>query len=542
MKNIFLLLTALLVSFYTATAQGVIHVLLKETIPFNSDKAITEQFTILKELQNQFDFELSPAITWSNATYKRLSAAAIENTGSDASVRRLKSIYEFRLQSGTSAPDLIEQLQASNLFEYVEQEQLLPQPPGDIPPTTPSYAYLQAYHRVDSGVNMEYAWSKGIFGQNITVFDVEYGVNTAHEKLVDQPITIHDSMTISSSLSVDFTEHGTAAIGVVCADQFDYGNIGMMHGIASMTLVPESTEESGYNRVKAVTNAIAKANTGDIIMYEMQAGVGNSTEYGPAEINNTIWNLTKGAVDAGIIIIAAAGNGNVDLDTDSRLSSYRSKGDNGSIIVGAGSSDGLRNKLSFSTYGSRVNVQAWGQNVISAGYGSYSQVGGDFNQSYNMFSGTSSATPIVASCAIAIQSYFYSLTGGHLNCQQIRTILTTTGKPQGDPQSGNIGPLPNIKAAFDYVDSLVTTIGITSPDQSNSFLLYPNPTTSMIYLDRDIAHQSQYTYLFDINGRLVYMSNQPQQQLDVHHLESGEYIIVVYTRGNRVYKSKFVKY
>ena len=36
------------------------------------------------------------------------------------------------------------------------------------------------------------------------------------------------------------------------------------------------------------------------------------------------------------------------------------------IIVGAGSSDTFHRKLPFSSYGSRVDVQAWGKAVVSA--------------------------------------------------------------------------------------------------------------------------------------------------------------------------------
>ncbi|MDM3773688.1 serine protease, partial [Proteus mirabilis] len=71
--------------------------------------------------------------------------------------------------------------------------------------------------------------------------------------------------------------------------------------------------------------------------------------------------------EAGIIGIMAAGNGGVDLDLPFYDSS-RQRSDNHSIGVGAGSPYTL-NRLPFSTHGSPIHVQAWGDDVTTDGYG-----------------------------------------------------------------------------------------------------------------------------------------------------------------------------
>src|SRR4029078_9364840 len=99
------------------------------------------------------------------------------------------------------------------------------------------------------------------------------------------------------------------------------------------------------------------------------------------------------------------GNGNKNLD-GSAFSDYTSWGDSGAIIVGAGTDDVEHAKLSFSTFGSRVNVQGWGQNVFSLGYGSFAQYGGDPNQKYaDAFNGTSAAAGIVADAAGLLEGF-----------------------------------------------------------------------------------------------------------------------------------------
>jgi hypothetical protein len=69
--------------------------------------------------------------------------------------------------------------------------------------------------------------------------------------------------------------------------------------------------------------------------------------------------VTKAATGAGIIAVSAAGNGNEDLDS-SQYSEYMSRGDSGAIIVGAEIATKMHSKPPFSTCGSRVDVQAWG--------------------------------------------------------------------------------------------------------------------------------------------------------------------------------------
>ena len=69
-----------------------------------------------------------------------------------------------------------------------------------------------------------------------------------------------------------------------------------------------------------------------------------------------------------MIVVAAAGNGNQDLD-GSLYNFYSNRGDSGAIIVGSGSASSSHRKISSSTFGSRVDVQAWGETVFTTGYG-----------------------------------------------------------------------------------------------------------------------------------------------------------------------------
>ena len=102
----------------------------------------------------------------------------------------------------------------------------------------------------------------------------------------------------------------------------------------------------------------------------------------------------------------AAGNGAEDLD-HKLYNEYRNRnddGDNGAIRVGAGNKKYLI-PTDFTTYGSMIHVQGWGLNVVTTGYNDLYD-SGEHNNYTHTFSGTSSATPIVASAVVAIQSWY----------------------------------------------------------------------------------------------------------------------------------------
>jgi hypothetical protein len=160
----------------------------------------------------------------------------------------------------------------------------------------------------------------------------------------------------------------------------------------------------------------------------------------------------ENATALGIIVVAPAGNGNVNLDQPSCNGLFdRAVRDSGAIIVGAGEA-GSNSKTSFSSYGNRVDVQAWGDwSVTTAGYGAlYDPLAGDLRRMYtNAFSGTSSASPIVAGAAVAVQGALRASADAPLDSHEMRTLLQQTGTPQVEgAYPGHIGPMPNVPAAL----------------------------------------------------------------------------------------------
>ena len=516
-----------------------INVLLNQSTYFQQ---LMESDSEFRSIVEHYNIELQKDIQISEEHLLLMEENAIKLRGNSEAVRKLRNIFKVKIDNPTNSK-LLEigiALEKLDIVEYCCLTSLEPtKPPVDIPPTTSNFESIQTYIQSNPGVNMQYAWNLGLNGQNIKLRDVEYGFNKNHEELASINTSLASGMTISSSASQDYTEHGTAVCGILYAHKGNYGVSGLAHGAQELVLFPE-WQQSGYNRINAVSQSINNSTLGDVIVYEMQVSAFSSTDYVMAEYNQVVWDLTKAATDAGITVVAAAGNGAVNIDS-SNFAGYISRGDSGAIIVGAGTADTNHDKLSYSTYGSRVDLQAWGENVRSIGKLGlfYILIGNDFNQSYLTFTGTSSATPIVASCAAVLQSYYFSLTNTYLTSQQLRDIMKETGIEQGNVSFGSIGPIPNMEAAVQRVFNESLEVNLV---EKFKFQIYPNPISNQFtIISSDLISNDAILEIYTSLGQIIYTSNLPMDKnVDVSQLSSGVYFVKVSEMG-KSFTQKMIK-
>ncbi|HTO34624.1 MAG TPA: S8 family peptidase [Flavobacterium sp.] len=497
-------------------------------------------------IREAYDFTLKKGIYISEEKLDNLKRNALIVSGNSEAVNRLEFIYKINTVNNSNQElyELAIRLEQLDFVEYCALISTDPiKPPYDIPPVTPNFEANQTYIGSDPGLNMQYAWDLGLAGSGIKVRNVEYGFNKNHEDLHQVNAFIASGMTINSTATQEYVEHGTPVFGIIMAHKGNYGISGLAHEVEEMVLFPE-WQQIGYNRVYAVSQSIENSELGDVIIYEMQTSGYNPTsenpKYVPAEYNNIIWDLTKAASDAGIVVVAAGGNGGQNLDSNNYLP-YMNRGNSGAIIVGAGFASTLHNRISYSTYGSRINLQGWGNNVFACGYGDVIMIENDFNQAYTNFSGTSSATPLVASCAIVLLSYHHQLTGEWLTSSDLIDIMQTTGIPQGNPSTGNIGPLPNMQAAIELVYENYTMSLPETEISQISFEIYPNPAHTEINFLRNSDFNSETKYeIINMLGQKVSDGILLTDFLSVKHLESGVYFIKI-TSKNKSGIRKFIK-
>jgi hypothetical protein len=122
----------------------------------------------------------------------------------------------------------------------------------------------------------------------------------------------------------------------------------------------------------------------------------------------------------------------------------------------------LKGKREDSTYGSRLDVHAWGECIWTTGLSIEEEnfVGykdpsdeTDENKWYIMgtFSGTSGAGPIVAAAVANIQGIAKQAFGAPLKPSEVRQLLIDTGLPQLGDTIKHVGPLVNLHGAIDKI-------------------------------------------------------------------------------------------
>jgi hypothetical protein len=350
--------------------------------------------------------------------------------------------------------------QAAGLLVWSSAGRPAAPPPADQGSPTPDYSDRQGYLDAEDGIGAREAWALGLRGGGVGLSDVEYGWNLDHEDLEDIGAEIEPGQTVPDFVfEYGWEQHGTAVIGQTSASDNGFGVTGGAPE-AALRLFPEWSDEQGERRARAINAAINASAEGDVVLLEMQLGIRCADCYGPAELDPAVWEVVRAGVDAGVVIVGAAGNGGEDLD-DGLYDDYRSWGDSGAILVGAGASNGSRDALSFSTHGARVSLQGWGASVFSTGYGWFDSIDGELDQAYvDAFGGTSSASPIVASAAVLVQGAALELLGAPLPPEALRALLIETGKAQG--RGAQIGPLPDVIAAVRALDADLD--GVAGPD------------------------------------------------------------------------------
>lgn len=382
------------------------------------------------------------------------------NSGLD--VYNLNNIYRLRFD-GAEVWSLSAELEA---LPGILLARPVPKPmPAPLPPDyQPSQNYEDPASSVPTGVDAEYAWTQtGGSGAGVTVCDIEYSWNYNHND-----VTKAVGSQINTNVADPFSNnnHGTAVIGELVSDDNapNWGTKGVCFGAGLKTCGSYyGSPTPGWNVPGALAVAIANLAAGDIILLEQQWDYTGSQGYVPIEwwlnyspggqTNNGVYAAIVNAVANGIHVVEAGGNGNVDTGA---MTWY---GDSGAIIVGAGGAypggswpQTNLERLSFSSYGPRFNLQGWGENVVTTGYGNLFSIEGVNRYYTNNFSGTSSASPIVAGAAACVQGYYLAnVSPTPLSPVAMRTLLVNTGTPQYFGLAGNIGPRPDCYAAIQAV-------------------------------------------------------------------------------------------
>ncbi len=364
----------------------------------------------------------------------------------------MASWYQLTLPASANIDKALAELTASPVVAWA-----YPAPEAAPPPVTPNFASMQGYQRpAPQGVDADFARSDPrARGAGMRIVDLEYDWNPFHEDL---------NLTWSSDLGgtqfpryTGFAdEHGTAVFGELVADDNGFGVTGGVPDAAMFGISPIQRLSSGgtsYRPAASLSHLATILTQGDTVLIEQQTvGPNGGTRYVPLEWVQSVFDAFVVLNQRGVVVVETGGNGGENLDAAAFQGRFnRSVRDSGAIIVGAGSSTS-RSRLSFSVYGSRVDVQGWGNNITTTGSNG-NLFGGTAPANINVrytrsFGGTSGAGPIVTGAVVAIQSYLKATGRPVRTARQISDLLKATGTAQGGDVSQRIGPLPNIRAAI----------------------------------------------------------------------------------------------
>lgn len=364
------------------------------------------------------------------------------------------------------------------------------------PLTTPDFTSLQGYlYNPPSGLFATSAWSvAGGLGQGTRFIDVELAWTEEHEEFnAGNLFYVGGAEQDPSGES-----HGTAVLGEIIGMHNGLGVRGFAPaarwGVVAVTIsewpvVPQYFQE-----------AMDQLSFGDIWLIELQMfpPERSATPMEYLQVNfDVIWTSTFGR---GIICVEAGANGGQDLDNPSWGGLFdRNQRDSGAIMVGAGTPVGLVAE-SFSNYGSRMDVHAWGSGIVTTGYGDLYNGGNLRNRYTSGFNGTSGASPMIVGSALCMQGIALARVGGKLDPIALRTVLHDTGTPQAGTRL--IGPRPNLQRCWNAI--VGTTGSDVVVDIGPGHGAFPNPfvasTEIRFSMQRSEATQLQ---IFDTSGRLV---------------------------------------
>lgn len=219
-------------------------------------------------------------------------------------------------------------------------------------------------------------------GKGINIADCDAGFFTKESDLKRNLLLKHryDLSGIDTPFDVGdgkFVFHGTAVTAIIAGVLDGKGTNGIAFDSKIVPLQNFNYDPNidRLDKEEATARCVLRAITTPrvhVIVIE------NQTDHGSSETYAGTREAVKLALAAGITVVSAGGNNNLELVAEE-------KDDTGSIIVGAVESNG--DKAGFSNFGSRVSIAAFGRDLKTL-LGPNGRMGA--------FGGTSGATPQVA--------------------------------------------------------------------------------------------------------------------------------------------------
>ncbi len=384
---------------------------------------------------------------------------------------------------GRNLPDLVARLNQLPAVEIAYAEPLAAPPtigdlaanpvdpwacgPDDVTVPAPDFEALQGYLApTPIGVDAFAAWTyPGGDGEGIRVIDVEggYREHSDHRELFQ----------LVGHTTTQYWQHGQSVIGIIASLHDGFGTSGIAHGahvgfrsIYNANFFDDFAEANASSaNVSSNLYWAAKHSMEGVVLVELhRAGVedqdclcagGSGCSVLPVEYWPADFDVISSASGNGVVVVEAAGNGGYDLDNPVLGGAFDRDLQDSGAVLSTGSEPLTRAPLCSSgspNTGSRVDLHSWGEDVVTAAHGTPGNRihdDGVCNTYIDNFSGSSSASAIVAGAAASLQGAALANLGERLDPLALRALLVETGTPQAvHPDGLLIGPQPDLAAAL----------------------------------------------------------------------------------------------
>jgi subtilisin family serine protease len=144
----------------------------------------------------------------------------------------------------------------------------------------------------------------------------------------------------------------------------------------------------------------------------------------------------------GIVVVETSGNGSQNLDDPVYATGndghwpFLLENDSGAIIVtGAQSPHAAtpRSHHAWSNYGATIDLQGWGDSIVTTGYGDLYSAEGPDRDYRSSFGGSSGASPMVVGAIAILQEAHKAAYGSPLPPSTVKHLLVSTGTRRPGP-------------------------------------------------------------------------------------------------------------
>ncbi|MBF0278446.1 MAG: S8 family serine peptidase [SAR324 cluster bacterium] len=254
------------------------------------------------------------------------------------------------------------------------------------------------------------AWENNITGNGVTIAVLDTGIRSTHNEFAGSgKLLLGPDFGDKDNDPTDIDGHGTHVAGVLAANSNGIGMVGIAPdaSILAIKVFSNSGLASDLNVIKGIHYAVA--NGAQVL--NLSLGSANIFANLPKQesLNALVVNAIKDAIEAGVVVVASAGNDSTTLIGYPGSSS-------GAIMVGALRADDTL--APFSNHNTALSVMAPGYEIYAPDH--------QADDRYRFLSGTSMAAPMTAGAVALILQKNPALTPS-----EVKTLLENTADDLG---------------------------------------------------------------------------------------------------------------